>query len=172
MTKISLSDVRKREIDSMFHYCLVGENESCECITTYIIDNTTWKFNVRRLDKISKRFQDIVKSFRFKSSFVFYTDTLDDKTENLLNLVILGKLLGVFVVSSQYINPHNKTILITVQGKPKKYGFDVIMTSPIYHGEYVEDYPIENVYSSIAIQSAGMPYKIVDFNEEQIVFDD
>ena len=119
MTKISLSDVRKREIDSMFHYCLIGENESCECMTTYIIDNTTWKFNVQRLDKISKRFQDIVKSFRFKSSFVFYTDTLDDKTENLLNLVILGKLLGVFVVSSQYINLHNKTILITVQESQK-----------------------------------------------------
>ena len=172
MTKISLSDVRKREIDRMFHYCLVGENESCECITTYTIDNAIWKFNVHRLDKISKRFQDIVKSFRFESSFVFYTDTLDDKTENLLNLIILGKLLGVFVVSSQYINPHNKTILITVQEKPKKYGFDVIITSPIYHGEYVKDYPIENVYSSIAIQFAGMPYKIVDFNEEQIVFDD
>lgn len=119
MTKISLSDVRKREIDSMFHYCLIGENESCECMTTYIIDNTTWKFNVQRLDKIYKRFQDIVKSFRFKSSFVFYTDTLDDKTENLLNLVILGKLLGVFVVSSQYINLHNKTILITVQESQK-----------------------------------------------------
>lgn len=171
MTKISLSDVRKREIDHMFHYCLVGENESCECITTYTIDNVTWKFNVHRLDKISKRFQDIVKSFRFESSFIFYTDTLDDKTENLLNLVILGKLLGVFV-SSQYINLHNKTVLITVQGKLKKYEFDVIMTSPIYYGEYVKDYPIENVYSSIAIQSAGMPYKIVDFNEEQIVFDD
>lgn len=172
MTKISLSDVRKREIDSMFHYCLIDENESCECMTTYIIDNTTWKFNVRRLDKISKRFQDIVKSFRFKSrSFVFYTDTLDDKTENLLNLVILGKLLGVFV-SSQYINPHNKTILVTVQEKPKNYCFDVIMTSPIYYGEFVKDYPIENVYSSVAIQSAGMPYKIVDFNEEQILYDD
>lgn len=168
MPKISLSDVRKREIDNMFHYCLVGENESCECMTTYIIDNTTWKFNVRRLDKISKRFQDIVKSFRFKSSFVFYIDTLDDKTENLLNLVILGKLLGVFVVQSQRIASE----IVSVQEKPKRYGFNVIPTSPIYYGEFVKDYPIENVYSSVPIQSAGMPYKIVDFNEEQILYDD